>query len=89
MKIDETVIIRGYIKGKLNDHEFSDTLINAYAITVRYDGRLQISISNAPRELGKKSTLLLPVATPIYWLFGTAYDGLRNTTAVNGFRLTG
>ena len=59
--------------------------MHGYLHTFASDARNYIAIGRVPDEIGKRITFLLPLVTPIHWLF----SGDTNNNALNGFSLTG
>ena len=59
--------------------------MHGYLHTFASDARNYIAIGRISDELGKRFAFLLPLVTPIHWLFA----GDTNNNALNGFSLTG
>lgn len=82
---DKSVLIRGRVEGRLNNVDFTDLQIYSYVHTQSSDARNFIALGQVPHALGSKMTQILPVATPVHWLFA----GDLNLNSLNGFALTG
>ena len=73
------------MSGTINGISLGDQEMHGYLHTFASDARNYIAIGRIPDELGKRVTFLLPLVTPIHWLFA----GDTNNNALNGFSLTG
>jgi hypothetical protein len=73
------------LSGTINGINLGDQEMRGYLHTFASDARNYIAIGRIPDELGKRVTFLLPLVTPIHWLFA----GDTNNNALNGFSLTG
>ncbi len=80
-----SIIVRGKLKGKINDVDLVDQDLHGYVHTLAEDTRNYVAFGPLPVEIGSRASLLATLVTPIHWLFA----GDTQNNALNGFELTG
>lgn len=78
----QPIRVSGFISGSVNSVSFSQQSFHSYVVTE--DGRSYTALSRIPGSVGSDLRGLLPVGTPVGWLFAQPLRG-----ALNGFGVTG